>query len=253
MVKFVISGFLFILLSLSFGCRNDKNVSRTDQQNSQSTTQVANGIPRGAATICIWDKAVLRGIPSRKNGKFLSAIALGEKVTYLGESRIDSTDKNLEFLKIRLSDGKEGWTLAYVLVRNAIPAAIIQRTFVYRRPDLLTVTDKTLEPMDMVAITKIDGDWLEIVGNQRKRSGWIKNTGVSKREEDVAVAILATKAFREKDPGKRQLMLEAIVENPELSSSVFMAGLRATMNPLPSAEEMREGLEAPIQIPDSLP
>jgi len=253
MVKFVISGFLFVLLLLLFGCRNDKNVSRTDQQNSSSATPVVNGIPQGAATICIWDKAVLRGVPSRKTGKFLSAIALGEKVTWLEESRIDSTDKDLEFLKIRLSDGKEGWTLAYVLVRNAVPAAIIQKTFVYRRPDLLTVTDKSLEPMDMVAITKIDGDWLEVVGNQRKRSGWIKNTGVSMREADVAVAILAIKAFRETDAEKKQLMLEAIMENPELSSSVFMAGLRATMNPLPSAEEMREGLEPPVQIPDSLP
>ena len=253
MVKFVISEFLFVLLLLSFGCRNDKSAPKTVQRKSLSATQVANGIPRSAATICIWDKAVLRGVPSRKTGKFLSAIALGEKVTYLGESRTDSTDKDLEFLKIRLSDGKEGWTLAYVLVRNAVPGAITQKTFVYRRPDLLTVTDKSLEPMDMVAITKIDGDWLEVVGNQRKVSGWIKNTGVSMREEDVAVAILAIKAFREKDAEKKQLMLEAIMENPELSSSVFMAGLRATMNPLPSAEEMREGLEAPIQIPDSLP
>ncbi len=253
MIKFKISGILFVLLVYSFGCRNDTKMSNENQSHQSKSTQVTNGIPQGATTICIWDRAVLRGVPSRENGKFLSAIALGEKVTWLGESRIDSTDKNLEFLKVRLSDGKEGWVLAYVLVRNAVPGAIIQKTFVYRRPDLLTVTDKYLEPMDMVAITKIEDDWLEIVGNQRKRSGWIKNTGVSMRTEDVAVAILATKAFREKDAEKKKLMLEAIVENPELSSSIFMAGLRATMNPLPSTEEMLEGMEAPIQIPDTLP
>ncbi len=195
-------------------------------------------IEPGCNAVCIWDQTVVRSEPSRERGKWLAALSLGETVVWLGESAVDSSDQNLEYHKIRLSDGKVGWALAYSLVRGAKSGAITQRTYIHQRPDLLTVTDAMFEPMDMVAISRIDGDWYEAVGNQRKKSGWIRKDGVSFLQADVAVAILATKAFRETNPEKRQQMLSVIVENPALSNSVFLAGIRAMLNPSPMMEEV---------------
>jgi hypothetical protein len=245
-------GICFLLVFLLFsGCRNQSSQGRAAKDSAASAFGVG-AIEAGSETVCIWDNAALRSIPAREKGKWLASISLGETVVYLGESQVDSSDQQLEFHKVRLSDGKEGWTLAYVLVRGAKAGAITQRSYVYSRPDLLTVTDKVFEPMDMVAISKVDGNWLEVVGNQRKKSGWIQNTGVSTMEADVALAILAIKSLREKDEVRRRQMLRAIVENPALQNSVFMAGLRAMINPTPSLEEELEGNGAPIGDGDSL-
>ena len=245
---------VIIGFSLLAACKqNSGDASHDRDVQKGAEIKLPGDIKPGVETICIWDQAVLRSIPSREKGKFLASISLGETVIWLGESTIDSTDQNLEYHKIRLSDGKEGWTLAYSLVRGARAAAITQKSYVHQRPDMLTVTDKIFEPMDMIAISKIDSDWLEVVGNQRKKSGWIQNNGVSFQEADVAVAILATKALREADPDKRRQLLTGIAENPALSNSVFMAGLRAMLSPTPSLEEELEGLEPPIDSGEQYP
>ena len=148
---------LFLFLIGFSACNNDSFQTGQTQSNKTNESGKA-GDSDGTATVCIWDRAVLRTLPSLDNGKWISSVALGEKVSWLNETYIDSSDNNREFLKIRLSDGKEGWTLAYVLVRNAKPAAVTQKIQVYRRPDILTITDKVIEPMEMVAITKFDAN-----------------------------------------------------------------------------------------------
>ena len=240
-----------LFLAMVIGFSNCQNDNFNGAQNQPAKTDVNSGIDNidGAATVCIWDRAVLRTEPSMENGKWISSIALGEKVTWLNESYVDSADNNREFLKVRLSDGKEGWTIAYVLVRNAKPAAITQKVYVYRRPDILTITDKAIDPMEMVAITKSEGEWLEVVGKERKKSGWNKNEGISLKDADVAVAILASKALAEDDEKKKLAKLQAIIENPDLANSVFLNAIRQLLMPNPSLEEEMEGVNAPIETP----
>lgn len=235
-----------VLLTAILGCESGSypEVQNQLQAGEPSESEMKT---EGVVTVCIWDRGVLRTKPSLEHGKWISSMALGEKVTWLNESYVDSTDNNREFLKIRLSDGKEGWTVAYVLVRDAKPAAITQKTFLHRRPDILTITEKYFDPMELLAITKTDGDWLEVVGNQRKKTGWIKNEGITLKDADVAVANMVWKAFSTEDPEKRRAILEAIIENPDLANSVFLNPIRHMLSPNPSAEETLEGTRAPIE------
>ena len=54
-------------------------------------------------TISIWDGVALRAEP-RRTGKWLASISLGERVFWLGESQIDSTNDQYEYLKVELSE-----------------------------------------------------------------------------------------------------------------------------------------------------
>ena len=104
---------------------------------------------------------------------------------------------------------------------------------------MLTVTDKILNQWIWSPFPKLIATGWKL-SEISEKSGWIQNNGVSFQEADVAVAILATKAFREADPDKRRQLLTGIAENPALSNSVFMAGLRAMLSPTPSLERIED-------------
>jgi SH3-like domain-containing protein len=167
----------------------------------------------------------LRASPSQQ-GKWLSSISLGEKVVYLGATAVDSADNNREYCKVRLSDGKEGWAFAWPIISNAKAAAVLQKSVIYKRPDLLTSTATELSPMTMVAVKSEKEDWIEMVTSKKEKSGWVKNNVVSYKDEDVAVAILVAKAMAEKDVAKQKEKLEAILNNPSFAGSVFIEELR---------------------------
>lgn len=167
----------------------------------------------------------MRASPSQQ-GKWLSSISLGEKVVYLGATAVDSADNNREYCKVRLSDGKEGWAFAWPIISNAKAAAVLQKSVIYKRPDLLTSTATELSPMTMVAVKSEKEDWIEMVTSKKEKSGWVKNNVVSYKDEDVAVAILVAKAMAEKDVAKQKEKLEAILNNPSFAGSVFIEELR---------------------------
>ncbi len=187
--------------------------------------------------ICMWDEASLRASPSQQ-GKWLSAISLGEKVAYLGETALDSSDDNKEYSKVRLSDGKDGWINSYLIIPNAKAAALVQKTSIYKRPDVLTGTNVEFGPMNMVAVKSEKDDWIEVVGSQKKKSGWVKNNVVSYKDEDVAVAILAAKALAEKDPARQKQKLEAVLNNPAFAGSVFISELQNMLSPGSPVQEL---------------
>ncbi|MDH5804380.1 MAG: SH3 domain-containing protein [Gemmatimonadota bacterium] len=209
---------VFFLLAGILACQ--PNDSADTQETSEPESQVV-----ATPAVNIWEGAGFREEP-KSDGRWLSSLALGERVTFLGETATDSADDDREFYRLRLSDGREGWTVAYVVVLEAEPAAISEATSIYRRPDLLTVTENQFEPLDVIAVTGREGDWLEVVGNRRQKSGWIKSSSVSDDQVDIAVATLATNAFAEDDMADRQTKLEAILENSAFSTSLFIANVR---------------------------
>ena len=60
-------------------------------------------------TICVWDRLSLRD----DNGRWLSALSLGEKVIWLGETKVDSSQNDRKYLKVELSDSTTGWASAW--------------------------------------------------------------------------------------------------------------------------------------------
>jgi hypothetical protein len=148
--------------------------------------------PAKTFAACMYDGISLKQEPS-KNGKWLASISLGEMVQSLGDSAVDTADKNRCYQKIQLSDGKSGWATSYGLVLNARLAAVKQATLIYKRPDLLTGTDVKIGLMNPVAVIQEKDGWSEFISEARKKSGWIRSDALTAEPADVAVAILALK------------------------------------------------------------
>lgn len=180
--------------------------------------------------VCVWNKVSLRVEPSEKS-KWLAAINLGEKVTFLDEKATDASGKKpIEFVKVALQDGKEGWVRADYIVLNSEPAVFIYNATIYNRPDLLTKSDKNFNAMDIVAVkTGEDTSWLEVIGKRADgqwiETGWVKPENLSYLDTDIAVAIFTQAAIAEKDDDKRLSMLQEISANSDLSNSFFMSSV----------------------------
>jgi hypothetical protein len=237
----IIGVFVFCLFIFTwFGCQNEKKITT----NEGKTIAVAEG-KEGIPSVCIWDKATVRSEPSQK-GKWISSIALGEKILCLGEDKIDSSDKNRKYYKVRLSDGKEGWVSEYSLSIDAKPSVAMLKTPIYLRPDLVTVTDKEFTLMEFIAVSKPENEWCEAKGSEGKKKGWIKSSSVSFKDEDITVALLAGKALAETDKDRKRQKIESIVNNPAFSGSIFINSLNSFL------EEMTPGGQGTNPPPDSL-
>ena len=230
---------IFLCLILSAAITSSCQKAQEQQEAQQDPPPVVEEV-KEVRSVCIWDGASVRADASMK-AKWISAMALGEKVTWLGEDKIDSTDKNRKFLKLRLSDGTEGWSSEYVIATDAKPSVIYKEAPIYRRPDLLTVTETVFEPMEIVAITGTDADWIEVVGKEGKKKGWIQSKLVSTKDMDVAVALLAGKALREKNKEKMKDKLQSIIDNVAFTGSIFIEDIELKLNELqPEEVEMQE-------------
>ena len=184
--------------------------------------------------VCIWDKGSLRAAPKR-DGKWISAMALGEKITWTGHEAVDSTNKDRKYYQVRLSDGTEGWASEYVVALDSEPAVVIAETAIFRRPDYLTVTDNKFAPMDVVAISETRGEWAQVMGAEKKRQGWIETGLISTEPVDIAVGLIAGKAMAISDPEQQREKLQEIIDNQAFGASVFHAKLKdkldAAVNP----------------------
>jgi len=148
--------------------------------------------------VCISDGVPVKTDPG-KDGKWLSALNLGESLVYLDEEYKDSSTKKQDYYKVELSDGSQAWARTYGILLNAKPAAILSETPIYKRPDLVNKTDKSFNPIEFVAIIGEKDDWVEVTGAGKKKSGWIKVQYVSTNPEDVAVSTLAFKSLLDKE------------------------------------------------------
>lgn len=181
-------------------------------------------------TICIWDGVPIQEEPF-KGSKSISKINLGETLFYLGQSVIDSADRNREYLKIELSDGNVAWARSYGLVVGAKVAAIKENVPVYERPDLLSLTEKIFYKMNVVAIVEVKEDWIKVIGKEKKTIGWINNRVVTENKEDVAVAILAAKKVIIKNDDLYQEKIEDFLKEIPYKNSIFIDYLRSKVLP----------------------
>lgn len=227
-MRFVVISLILLLIF----CEK-KDVQTIQNDAAQTSTEVL--VEKIA--VCIWDQGAVRE-DANKKAKWLSSMALGEIVSYLGESKKDSSDNNTLYHKIKLSDEKIGWVSDYVIEIDAKPAVIINDISLYRRPDLLTVTDQKLSRIEVVAIKNSENEWSEIVASEKKKKGWIQNAQVSLKAEDIAVAVLYSKAMKEKDPIKQKEKLKELATNSAFQSSYFIGQIKSMIES--DVEEIEE-------------
>lgn len=221
MYKGIYGLLIVIMLNIfNLGCQKD-NEKKVLVEKVNQVVEEKKEIP----SVCIWDDASVRAKPSVK-AKRISALALGEKVLWLGEEKYDSVDKKRMYLKIRLSDGTEGWATEKALVTDAKPSVAIKKAPICIRPDLLTVSEIELEPMEIVAVLKSENKWLEVVGDKKEKKGWIQSEVVSLKDEDVALALLARRVLAEKDNEIKKVKIESILNNSAFTNSVFINDLQ---------------------------
>lgn len=180
--------FLFAFAVLLGSCKSSTEETTTTEE---ETTPVNVEIEKVGA-VCISNGVPIRAEP-HKGGKYISSLNLGETFLYLGENAADSNDAKRTYYKVELSDGTVAWARTYGVRIEATPAAITSNTPIYKRPDLVTKTDKSLSILEFIAVISEKEEWVEVVGASGRKSGWIKKMDITTNQEDVAVATLASK------------------------------------------------------------
>jgi len=213
---------------LVISCQKKEKQETAVPDDQASADQIAQEIVQEQikpAVICMYDGIPLRETPAAK-GKWISSISLGETATWLEETAADSTDKNREYLKLELSDGKTGWSPSYGLVREAKVGAIKQETKIFKRPDFVTATADMLAPMDIIATTTEKDEWIEVCGEKMKKKGWINSANVTWEKEDVAVAIQYTKEVANAKEEERSQKIATFIEKTAFPASFFIQKLK---------------------------
>ena len=212
--------------------------SPTETTAAGSTSEEAEVKPENAAA-CIWDNVAVRETPTDK-GKYLTAISIGEIVTFLEEK--DSADK---FIKVRLNDGTEGWAKKDFVIPNATSYVFINDADVYSRPDALTKTNKKFSKYDIIAVISTKDDFAEIKGKRSDgkwiETAWVKMSNLSQQKVDIASAKFIAKALADPDDQVKAKGLEDILNNGDLSGSVFLSDLPEIISTLRGMVHEEEG------------
>lgn len=230
---------LFIFALLISACGEENQNSETDSTDTESAEV---NVEKGAPIICMWSAVSIKETPAQK-GKYITAIYLGEKASYLGETAIDSSNakKPVEFVKVKLTDGTTGWVQANFMAIDAQSYAVKETTKLYKRPDILSAGKDEFEIMQFVVVTEEQDDWAKIKGKRRTdgwfKEGWVKKDRLTNNEIDITVAILAERAMSKGDKEKKLEALNDILENPDLSSSAFSGDVRALVEKLTMPNE----------------
>jgi hypothetical protein len=174
--------------------------------------------------VSVWDRISTRSQPLRSSPR-TTLLSLGESFLYLDTFAIDSTESHTKFLKARLSDSSMVWVYDFASVLNAKPAVIIDEVPLYMRPDLLTITAKRMNTMEIIAVVEEWDDWIKVVNEKKEQTGWIKKEFITYTTIDLAFALLVKRSLEEQDPEQKINKLEDLLENNPYPNTIFIAEL----------------------------
>nr|WP_298996886.1 SH3 domain-containing protein [uncultured Allomuricauda sp.] len=213
---------LITLLTLLTGCGNKSKseINKDEQSNTSPNTSRDNTKEEEEMVnaICLWPKVGLRDKPGRKNAKYLTTIYFGETVEFLNQKK--QAEDSKEYIKIKLSDGTEGWAYEYLFSIGG-KLGVVKKPFeIYKRPDIMTFEGKKLNPMDMVVLSETtQKDWFNVVGFKKEKKGWIQNMdNLLMDDNTIKMGILYRRALDETETKKYDL-LENIVNNPNFKNN----------------------------------
>ncbi|AUC14243.1 hypothetical protein BTO06_03360 [Tenacibaculum sp. SZ-18] len=227
MKKIIVAIISLSTILVSCGAEGEKSKKTTEDQLNEFNKEEAPVVEtedKSGDAICVLDKLSVRETPNAK-GKWVTSMSLGEKVYFTGESTMDSVSKK-EYFKIKLIDGKEGWSRATFLAVDSKVGVMLQDANVYKRPDLLTKTDTKYSPMDIVAVVSTQDDWAQVKGKRAEgkyiEEVWVKSANISEKQVDIAVAKFAGQAMVQETMSDRIVALKEIVDNSDFAGASFM-------------------------------
>ena len=209
---------------IAAGCGQSRKAE--ESATATDSTDVApkkEGMPR--VTICLWNEVGIRDNAGEK-AKYLTTIYLGEKLTFLGDTASElSGKKKINYKKIRMTDGQEGWVRDEFIAVDVLPAVFKSEALIYKRPEMATATDKSFNKMDVVAIKSIKDNWAEVIGKRTGdpwfTSGYVRHENLTNGEKDLEFAALYRRAIETKDPDRSKQSLQRLQATDELRSSSF--------------------------------
>jgi len=228
----------------------------TKENNKTTTTTTVSKpvetIQKDSKVVCMWKAVSLKEKPSQK-GKYITTMYLGETATTHNEVVIDTTSKKKrEYIKVTLADNTTGWIQQNLVAVNASPYVLIAPTKLYKRPDLIASSDKTLPEMQYVAVLETKGDWAKVKGkkytNKWFSEGWVKLSKLSNDETDILAAILYEKTNYITDKNKRIKALQEIVNDADLSKSRWIDEINTEIVAIKTAlidNETEDDMEMP--------
>lgn len=157
------------------------------------------------------------------DGKWVATITFGEELTLLNETETDAkTSKSYE--KVTLLDGKEGWVRADFIAKNAKLAAVTGDAQIYKRPGISNISDEVISTGTIVVLKGKKDEFSEFIAkndaaNKRKEGWLLGEKTLTTDEDDLAAAILLSKALAEKVPAKRKEKLKQVAD--QYPNSVF--------------------------------
>lgn len=233
---------LFLIASVVLGACKSNN--STDQS---AVVPVSESVEGNNVVLCISAGVALREEP-KKDGKWISSLNIGETMQYLDKTEVDPTDAKQEFCYVKLSDGTKAWARTYGVLIGAKPAAIVSETPIYKRPDLVNKTDKTFHVLEFVGIVTEKDDWVEVVGINKTKKGWIKSQKLSLNQEDIAVATMAYNNLLDKNGNIITGKIPKFMEDLPYQNSQFASLLQTKLDNETGAaiEESIEGYEGTV-------
>lgn len=179
--------------------------------------------------VSVWDRISTRSEPRRASPS-TTLLSLGESFYYMDSFAIDSAYNNTRFLKARLSDSSIVWVYGFASELDAKPAVISSEVPLYMRPDLLTITEKQMELMDIVAVSEAWDDWVKVVGEKKEKVGWIKKEYISENNIDLAFALLVKRKLEAQDQEQKVRNIEELLENNPYPNTIFISALKEILD-----------------------
>lgn len=215
---------------------NDETTANSSMSEDDDESEDGDDESEASSTqygICLWKELSLKD-GAGADAKWKTTIYLGEKMDYSGNSEtITEKGKEVTYHEVSLIDDTKGWVRADFVSLNAQRAALKTQSKVYKRPDILTATEKELDEMDFVAVLKEKGDWVQIKCKRPSDkwfvSGYVKKSNLSFEETDVAVSLLYQKAQASKNEDDKAKALEQILDNQDLKTSGFYGKIKNMM------------------------
>ncbi len=216
----ILTFYLGIIFLLNLIACNDGTEEKTDDAISTKHQIVG---------VSVWDRISTRSEPRRKSAS-TTLLSLGESFLYLDSSAIDSSYNNTKFLKARLSDSSIVWVYGFASELKAVPAVITREVPLYMRPDLLTITDKRINTMEIVAVIEEWDNWIKVVSEKKEKVGWIKKEYITHNDVDLAFALLAKRKLEEQDTEQKIENIEELLENNPYPESIFVQVMRDSLD-----------------------
>jgi hypothetical protein len=249
---------VFLLASLLFlwNCEKGTKIEPKPSSEEETTSeQEPELITKPVQAVCIFDGLSFWNSPSTKKGYQNYEIRKGESLTFLGKREKEQDDKrSREFLNIRLSDGSEGWGISSFIVIDAEPAAVIEKVSIYSKNNLISKTSSSYEPMDILAVSEKQDEWIKVKGYFSSPDYWIKPGNLTFAEVDIAVAYQYMKAMDEKEDSLiKEKLIKDILEEEAFTDSIFIPKVQAEVQAILDREREAQEDESESAAPDGQP